>query len=580
MASGARPSSNQRSSVSAGVGSADATSVTCRKSRNRHHGEEAHGFEGGASPPSTGLINCVVCGDRACSHYYYGVAACHGCKCFFWRSVKQQSQYFCRYDGNCDINVNARNACRYCRFQRCIKAGMQPEAVRITKDDKVSKSKKHGSEELLLSDAQPPLKKVCDSAKQLIEQFKEVENRAQEEADYNENDSATAQSTLEEIFAFPEIMDAFRTRVMYCVRLRNVTDEELNFCKFRTLTYAIDYIRAISSANLAQLSVNDQIVLLRHCYAPMTVFNTAVGTITATREHSLLCLPTGITVSKHEPIAMNSFMSHIVVVNILDSLLKPLEEMNFTETESVLMRAIIVLNGDARGLSNEARIVVSNLRDQLHNALYQYCQEIGNDAPLRFAKLLHLLPKITLLARDLIEHIKVSHTFNSEMRRVDPIFFELFGDIFQEERDHIAHVSPSSETANKDQSSVRTAANSESKHGDSSWLQPMKKKSWTTIEETVMDNGYSLPSIQLFEDDNGLANFGTNALLCHHFAPVQDHLTNQQSESAFLPSPDDWQWAYGSTLYRKKNSAGHQTNFKMIHRDDYNYLNERMKDCY
>ncbi|VDK17591.1 unnamed protein product [Anisakis simplex] len=72
-------------------------------------------------------MECVVCGDRACSHHYYGVAACHGCKCFFWRSVKGNAKYVCRYDGNCAINVNGRNSCRYCRFNRCLQAGMKPE---------------------------------------------------------------------------------------------------------------------------------------------------------------------------------------------------------------------------------------------------------------------------------------------------------------------------------------------------------------------------------------------------------------------------------------------------------------------
>ncbi|KHJ83609.1 zinc finger, C4 type [Oesophagostomum dentatum] len=51
------------------------------------------------------LIQCVVCGDRACSHLYYGVAACHGCKCFFWRTVKSGLTYTCRFDGKCSIST-------------------------------------------------------------------------------------------------------------------------------------------------------------------------------------------------------------------------------------------------------------------------------------------------------------------------------------------------------------------------------------------------------------------------------------------------------------------------------------------
>ena len=68
-----------------------------------------------------------------------------------------------------------------------------------------------------------------------------------------------------------------------------------------------------------------------------------------------------------------------------------------SEDECMLVRAIIVLNGDARGLSALGKSMVSNIRDQLHNALYQKCQDSEEDAPLRFAKLLHLLPKITVV---------------------------------------------------------------------------------------------------------------------------------------------------------------------------------------
>jgi hypothetical protein len=87
-------------------------------------------------------------------------------------------------------------------------------------------------------------------------------------------------------------------------------------------------------------------------------------------------------------------------------------------------------------LSTEAKRVIGEYRDRVHNCLYQCCAEADSaHAATRFAKLLHVIPKITLLARDLVEHIKVVHTFDNESNCVDPLFFELFGDIFQEERE-------------------------------------------------------------------------------------------------------------------------------------------------
>lgn len=142
--------------------------------------------------------------------------------------------------------------------------------------------------------------------------------------------------------------------------------------------------------------------------------------------------------------------------------------------------------GQATGhlLSPSARQFVEKLRDQTHAALYQHSPTGGNcgssssselscsssfvassssssDAALRFAKLLHILPKLTvsfeksflymegkmnflnyneigiffqLLSRDLVEHIRMVHTFPSTTRPTDPLFYQLFGDIFRDNR--------------------------------------------------------------------------------------------------------------------------------------------------
>lgn len=81
-----------------------------------------------------------------------------------------------------------------------------------------------------------------------------------------------------------------------------------------------------------------------------------------------------------------------------------MSELNLDEKETVILKAVILLNtdsiGDAR-LSINAEEYVSKLRDRVHAALYQHCTNSAqsNDsssAALRFAKLLHLLPKLTV----------------------------------------------------------------------------------------------------------------------------------------------------------------------------------------
>ncbi|KAH7662439.1 NHR-1 protein, partial [Aphelenchoides avenae] len=74
---------------------------------------------------------CAVCGDTA-SGCYNGVVVCLGCKTFFRRIVVtgEVEKIQCRYVGSCVVNKDLRNACRSCRFNKCLLAGMALEEKR------------------------------------------------------------------------------------------------------------------------------------------------------------------------------------------------------------------------------------------------------------------------------------------------------------------------------------------------------------------------------------------------------------------------------------------------------------------
>ncbi|XP_028817587.1 estrogen-related receptor gamma [Denticeps clupeoides] len=73
---------------------------------------------------------CLVCGDFA-SGYHYGVASCEACKAFFKRTIQGNIEYSCPVMNDCEITKRRRKSCQACRFQKCLRAGMMKEGVRM-----------------------------------------------------------------------------------------------------------------------------------------------------------------------------------------------------------------------------------------------------------------------------------------------------------------------------------------------------------------------------------------------------------------------------------------------------------------
>ncbi|KAF7216679.1 nuclear receptor subfamily 5 group A member 2-like [Nothobranchius furzeri] len=75
---------------------------------------------------------CPVCGDNV-SGYHYGVLTCESCKGFFKRTVQNNKTYSCVENQQCSIDKAQRKRCAFCRFQKCLHAGMRLEAVRANR---------------------------------------------------------------------------------------------------------------------------------------------------------------------------------------------------------------------------------------------------------------------------------------------------------------------------------------------------------------------------------------------------------------------------------------------------------------
>lgn len=67
---------------------------------------------------------CAIC-DGTASGYHYGVASCTGCWIFFRQTIitGDAERLRCPYQGKCAVSKEW-NACRRCRFDKCLLEGM------------------------------------------------------------------------------------------------------------------------------------------------------------------------------------------------------------------------------------------------------------------------------------------------------------------------------------------------------------------------------------------------------------------------------------------------------------------------
>ncbi|XP_071212879.1 estrogen-related receptor gamma isoform X2 [Salvelinus alpinus] len=114
---------------------------------------------------------CLVCGDFA-SGYHYGVASCEACKAFFKRTIQGNIDYSCPVMNDCEITKRRRKSCQACRFQKCLRAGMMKEGVRM---DRVrggrQKYKRRGDSGLSLYMKAPDTHPVKSNGNKVISQL-------------------------------------------------------------------------------------------------------------------------------------------------------------------------------------------------------------------------------------------------------------------------------------------------------------------------------------------------------------------------------------------------------------------------
>ncbi|XP_038671676.1 retinoic acid receptor RXR-alpha-B-like isoform X4 [Scyliorhinus canicula] len=314
---------------------------------------------------------CAICGDRS-SGKHYGVYSCEGCKGFFKRTVRKDLTYTCRDCKECMIDKRQRNRCQYCRYQKCLATGMKREAV-------------------LLSPA------VQEERQRSRERGEEVESTS------GTNDEMPVEKILEAEVAVeqkPELQsDGAGSEVA------SPNDPVTNICQAadKQLFTLVEWAKRIP--HFSELPLDDQVILLRAGWNELLIASFSHRSITV-RDGILLA--TGLHVHRN---SAHSAGVGAIFDRVLTELVSKMRDMEMDKTELGCLRAIILFNPDAKGLSNPAEVEI--LREKVYASLESYCKQKYPDQLGRFAKLLLRLPALRSIGLKCLEHL---------------FFFKLIGD--------------------------------------------------------------------------------------------------------------------------------------------------------
>ncbi|CAD6192089.1 unnamed protein product [Caenorhabditis auriculariae] len=392
---------------------------------------DLEGVGGGA-----GDGQCMVCGDRSAGKHY-GVMACYGCKGFFRRTIRSAQSYTCRFQEKCSIDKDQRNACRFCRFQRCITVGMEPDAIRPDRDV-IGKQKNPRKKKMKRDDSLLP-SPDCESASLsqedvLLSLLNEVEMKAS-------GGKPGASSLPIGISVVKQDPDFDVSTLFLNQFIRNEESFQIEYATGRTASveqliaalrrYVLSAVQWIESLfEIIQLDdITEKLALLKTIIGPFTVFSIATRTAQIS-DGDVLCLCNRSTVARQPArhLLDTNLVGNNLAGRIIDDLVFPTKKLSLTGPEMTILTALIVLDPDARGLSLQSSQAIAKLRDRVQNALFNM---IRDNAPSlqtvtsRFGNLLLLFPPLAKLSSLIGENVQLARMFGIPL---DPLLVELFAD--------------------------------------------------------------------------------------------------------------------------------------------------------
>uniref|UniRef100_A0A7I4NMG8 Bm4980; Nuclear hormone receptor family member nhr-49, putative n=1 Tax=Brugia malayi TaxID=6279 RepID=A0A7I4NMG8_BRUMA len=346
---------------------------------------------------------CAVCGDKS-TGTHYGVLSCNGCKGFFRRTILKNQKFTCRFNKACTINKNFRCACRYCRFQKCVRVGMKREAIQFERDS-IGPIKRH-SEPIVLrtvesSRTENDNSKTAFCNSRLINDTLKpdvIETLMQMEARTNQEMTTHQNLVISSSFAISNrLNESSCASSDFSQSHKSCSTEDLNELSRTTLVLMVDWAKGLEP--FPGLIIDDKIILLKN-YAPqhlilLPAFRSPDATGTCLFNNADVNCDGGIKFG-----GLSAFKTSNIMPRIMDEIVWPMRHLQMREEEFVCLKALAFLHPEAKGLSVPAQTALREARNRILKALYCYIlTHTPEEAPTRYGNILLLAPALKALAQ-------------------------------------------------------------------------------------------------------------------------------------------------------------------------------------
>ncbi|XP_036392499.1 estrogen-related receptor gamma [Megalops cyprinoides] len=306
---------------------------------------------------------CLVCGDFA-SGYHYGVASCEACKAFFKRTIQGNIEYSCPVMNECEITKRRRKSCQACRFQKCLRAGMMKEGVRMDRVRGGRQKYKRRVDSGLSVYIKPPYSHPVKSTRnKVISQLLVMEPAPV----CAMPDTTTPDSDLKTLMTLCDLLN-------------------------RELLVMIGWAKHIPG--FSALSLVDQMALLQSGWMETLVLSVVSRSIGFSEE---LVFAENLRLDRAQCRAAG--LQDLYTA--LQHLITKYQQMNLSQEEMVTLKAMALANSDAGSVENTE--AVQRFQDGLHEALQEYEGSQHPGEPHRAGKLLMTLPLLRQTANRAVD---------------------------------------------------------------------------------------------------------------------------------------------------------------------------------